>query len=457
MAPKIRLKLSKPRPQSGSKPKPEGESAGSPEKKQEEETQLTRDTQSSGDPSSQKRKADDASSADAEAKRRRIALKPSDASRSPMRNLVAASPAYGGRSPAYGNAALSPGYYRAGMSPAMSRPNPHSLGGVLSVPVTQMLKELAPCGYVEKTLFVVTADTTLGGALDKLSDHGILAMPVVNAEGKYVDMVEMLDIVRTIVGTFSQDEIERTYRTGVADLASAEKWHEFTVKGEKVMKDLTVQDALNNRRDVGGDVSVLSHIDASASVRELLEVFLFSRTSDGRRVHRVVLLTPERDVRAMVSQSDMLKYIYGRGDLVKAASLSSGLSLRKLGLDKRRVVVTRRTSSLLYAFSKMAKYNAHSLAVIDESNKLTRHLSASDLKGLKAKEFPLLLNSIDNYGTKKQPVTLTSSATLWETISLFVRKKIHRATILDAAGVPISIVSITNILGVLTKDEDDTV
>ena len=426
MAPKIRLKLSKPRPEATL-------NGGGSDASPPPSTTLPSKRPATGLPSP----------APAEKRTR----------------LSAPSPAYGGSvSPAYTGAAgsVSPSYFKAGMSPHpahRSRPKSATLGGVLTVSVMQLLKEISAGGFVNKTIVVATKATTLGGLADKLAQHKVLAMPVVDDDGRYIDMLDMMDILHYLVSTFTPDEIEAT-KTPPKTVSSAQ-WHEMIVKGERLMRDTTVEDLLSRRRATQGDVKVERHVDAHATVKELFDVFLRSRTGDGRPVHRVVLLTEEGNIRAMVSQTDMLRYFIARGDTVEANALHAAASLKELSLNKRRVVVAGHTSSVLYGFYKMHRYNTHSIAVIDEKQSLVRHFSASDLRGLTSEDFPKLLQSLESYGAPRAPVTVSRSAGLWDTVQLFVSKRLHRACIVDNQNRPYSLVSITNLLTMLSKTPEE--
>ena len=438
MAPKIRLKISKVRKVDDEPPQISVQSPGKVADTENTQTSSSSSSSATTTTTSGKRTAEQARSP-----AKRLKLVPLPSAKSPN---YAASPAYGGRSPSV-STNQSPGYFRGGMSP-VHQPDAKSLGGILTVPILQMLKELAPAGYIEKQLIIVSKDTTVGSALALLSKHKILAVPVVDTEGKYVDMVEMLDLVKFIVSLFTTEEILKTKTPKRDEVADAATWHALEVKGKEALSSTRISEVLANR--AGADGSVVSHISASASVQELLELFLTSRTQDGRRVHRVVLLNEDGNLKALVSQSDMLRYLYTKEAHVKAASPSAKKTLRELKLDSRKVVVTNRTSSLLYAFHKMAKYNAHSLSVIEPStSQIVRHLAASDLRGMNS--FPVLLSSIEGYGDPQKPVTLTPDMTLWETLAKCATKKLHRAAIVDSMERPYSIVSITNILGMLTS------
>ncbi|KAJ9468826.1 Protein SDS23 [Diplonema papillatum] len=367
------------------------------------------------------------------------------------------SPAYGvpnysgtaaiGMSPSYG---MSPGY---AMSPmyalSPSRANPKDLGGVLTATITRMLTELSPNGVIEKNTLVASPTETLGELLTRLAAKKVLSAPVVTEEGKYGDMLDVFDILKHIVGMFSQEEIEATRR--VKDgFTSSDAYHKMILRG-KEFSETKVSKLLESRRQ-GGDAQVLTTVGPDAKVGTLVTAFLKNRTPDGRTYHRQVLLTSEGHIRALVSQSDILQYIFKHSNVVKSASPNVNTSLAGLGFDKRRVVVVNKNSSVIYALRKMATYNAHSVAVISDDGMLVRHFSASDVRGLVPSDFPNLFSRVEDFGHLRKPLALRKTDTLWDALQLFSTKRLHRACLVDDRFHPFALISIANILeGILRE------
>eukprot|EP01060_Flectonema_neradi_P006811 TRINITY_DN14665_c0_g1_i1.p1 TRINITY_DN14665_c0_g1~~TRINITY_DN14665_c0_g1_i1.p1 ORF type:complete len:428 (+),score=68.60 TRINITY_DN14665_c0_g1_i1:53-1285(+) len=346
------------------------------------------------------------------------------------------SPAYGGSgSPSYG--APSPLYVMA--SP--SRANLHDLGGVLTSTVMQMVKELSPHEHIHTELISANMSDTLEVVLTKMCSKNCLSLPVADTEGAYCDIIDVFDILRAVVGGFNAEEVRRS-RDLKAD--SEKTWHELSLKGKKVLTEHNVRNLLEERH-AKGDAVATTKVRMTSSVSNLLQIYVRQRT------HRVVILSDIGNVMSLVSQTDLLKYLYNKASIVKAASKTVNLTLEDLGLHKRRVLVVNKDAPVLYALYKMNVYSSMAIAVVNDDNKLVRHFSASDLRGLKPELFGTLVTPVSLFGTPRKLVTFTKDQTLWDVIATFVGKKLHRACIVDENGVPYGQVSITNLLEALVK------
>eukprot|EP01063_Lacrimia_lanifica_P020701 TRINITY_DN28000_c0_g1_i1.p1 TRINITY_DN28000_c0_g1~~TRINITY_DN28000_c0_g1_i1.p1 ORF type:complete len:455 (+),score=168.70 TRINITY_DN28000_c0_g1_i1:72-1436(+) len=453
MAPKIRMKLSRPRTSQGS----QGSAPSESPQKQHADPGMPPPA-----PSPSKRPREGAAD-DSAVKKRKVVLKRSAGDGSSNNNsLTAPSPSYGyyregglspgyGRSPAYGKdgaGGMSPYPYAAGLSPAYARLKTEDLGGVLSVSVENMLKELSPNGVIKGDIHVASTTDTLGAALDKMAAYKVMALPVMDESGKFMDIVDTQDLVKLLVAQFTEVEIFQS-KTPATDFASGGVWHEMATRGKDFLKKKTVADVLAERREEG-DAQV-THLDATATVKDLLTAFVKNRTTDGRPFHRLVLLTPEGRLRAMVSQSDIIKYLYKHQDVVKNLASCVTKSLTESKLTQRKVLVATKDSSVLYVLHKMCKYKSHMAAIVDGDRKLVQHFSASDLRGITSATFPVLLSKVHGFGDAKPPFTLLSDMSLWAALELFVAKRLHRASVVDDLNRPFALVSISNLLSAFMK------
>ena len=358
---------------------------------------------------------------------------------------VGMSPAYGqistggSSSPSYG--AASPLYVMA--SP--SRASLHDLGGVLTSTVIQMVKELSPHEFIHTEMISASMQDTLEVVLGKMCSKNCLSLPVADNEGAYVDIVDVFDILRSVVGGFNAEEVLQS--RDIKNLNSQSTWHELSLRGKKVLAAGTVRKLLEERH-TKGDAVATTKVRMTSSVSALLQLYIRHKT------HRVVVLSETGNVMSLVSQTDLLKYLYTKATIVKAASKTANMTLEDLGLHKRRVLVVSRDAPVLYALYKMNIYSAMAIAVVDGNNKLVRHFSASDLRGLKPESFATLISSVSLFGTPRALITFTKDETLWDVISTFVGKKLHRACIVNEHGIPYGQVSITNLLEALVKPLD---
>lgn len=136
----------------------------------------------------------------------------------------------------------------------------------------------------------------------------------------------------------------------------------------------------------------------------------------------------------------------------------------------------------LEAFGFMARDHKSSLGLVD-GGKLVANISVSDLRGLAPEDFPLLLLPAGEFvavrngaggvtkdealAGKRVPgaqeggyaavfaaspvVTVSNTSTLEEVMATLVTRGLHRVYVVDASGAPVSIVTLTDLLRLVTR------
>lgn len=117
----------------------------------------------------------------------------------------------------------------------------------------------------------------------------------------------------------------------------------------------------------------------------------------------VDITTPLR-VQNIVSQSDMLRLLERNKDHfsdVLSASVSD------LGLADKPVVCVPSDMTAVHAFASMFAFNVTSVGVVDhrQGGILVANLSASDLRGIKPKDFPVLSSPVLSFLRQKQALS----------------------------------------------------
>eukprot|EP01065_Artemidia_motanka_P047717 TRINITY_DN7532_c0_g1_i1.p1 TRINITY_DN7532_c0_g1~~TRINITY_DN7532_c0_g1_i1.p1 ORF type:complete len:488 (+),score=146.57 TRINITY_DN7532_c0_g1_i1:67-1464(+) len=371
------------------------------------------------------------------------------------------SPAYGGMSPAYG-AAMSPAYGSAspaygGLSP--TRRPPEELGGVLKVPVPQVLKEVQEGKSValKRKLEVVGTAGKISQALKTMAAAQVRSLPVVDpGTGKLVGVLDLFDLVFHVVGAFTDEEIAGA-KIGVAAPAADSP---VVAKAEAVFEQCTVLDVLD-AQEAGSCASVTVPETGGASGVVLLDVVkkAFLARKDGSSavaVHRAVLIDHQGFPITTISQSDLLRYLYKSKDMVTASSKSAYMTLQQLGLTARPVLRLDSRTSLLYCLWKMKRFKVYSAAVVDaKSGELVQQLTVNHLRGLTAAELPQLLRPVTDFvvaaARHREPCVVKHDDPLWRVLEVLVSSKHLRAIILDARGRATAQISALNVILTLMR------
>jgi CBS domain-containing protein len=180
----------------------------------------------------------------------------------------------------------------------------------------------------------------------------------------------------------------------------------------------------------------------------------------------------------VVSQSDVVKLLWANKTVLGEALAQT---VEKLELDDGTVYCVPANMSTLEALSQMARDHKSSLGVTDPaSGQLIGNLSVSDLRGLTIEEFPLLVLTVGEYiaarrnlgGFSKADalagkrantgdyaallsaapvIAVTGASTLEQVMEILAVKGLHRVYVVDGAKKALSIITLTDVLRLVTK------
>jgi len=355
-------------------------------------------------------------------------------------------------------------------------------------------QHLAPLlSQVQQNLVSLNKWDTVGKALQVLGTTNVLSAPVLDEDGEYFGCLSVNDLLKTLYTQLAARDpewFEKIDSLTPADLVAVAE--EFTKA--QVGK---VQHA--------GDLWLLSADDHSTLLDAVMESF---RIHDRAVHHRlfvcsnaheqksnvqgnttVVNITPGSErlsatglkVTHVVSQSDVVKLLWANKQVLGDA-LSH--TVEQLELDDGSVYCVPANMSTLEALSQMARDHKSSLGVTDPANgQLISNLSVSDLRGLTVPEFPLLLLTVGEYiaarrnlggfskadalaGKRAEAATtgdyasllsaapviaVTASSTLEQVMEFLAVKGLHRVYVVDGASKAVSIITLTDVLRLVTK------
>lgn len=337
--------------------------------------------------------------------------------------------------------------------------------------------------------------TTVGTALQAMATARVLSCPVLDEDGEYFGCLSVNDVLKSLNATLQAKDPEWTEKLDAMTPA------DLLALGRAFCAQTV--DKLQH----AGDLWLLNADDASTLMDAVIESFriqdqhvhhrlyVCSTAQPGRMIRSpsmkttVVNVTPGSErmaasglkVTHVVSQSDVIKLLNDNKAVFGAALKRT---IEELEMDDGAALTVPASMPALEAFGFMARDHKSSLGLTD-GGKLVANLSVSDLRGLTADEFPLLLLTAGEFAalrlgvagiTKEQAlagervanardggyegvfaaapvVTVTSGTTFEEVLSVLVNKGLHRVYVVDDKGAATSIVTMTDILRLVTRPD----
>lgn len=116
--------------------------------------------------------------------------------------------------------------------------------------------------------------------------------------------------------------------------------------------------------------------------------------------------------------------------------------------DRRIEIITEGTFAV-DAFARMRNRNLSSFAVVDDTGKLKRVLSASDLRSLSPSNFDLLEQPVLIFLSKRPPtplITATGDDKLEDVLQNLERSGKHRVVMVDKDFKPVAMISLSDLI-----------
>eukprot|EP00808_Paulinella_micropora_P025167 g71402.t1 len=275
----------------------------------------------------------------------------------------------------------------------------------------------------------------------QLLDSNILSAPVWDDEKKeYTGFLDVRDLVASALHVMDEKKEEAIAHDGFLTTAVS---HSF--KGQD--PSLAYLSRRNPFKPLKPESTLLE-------AAELLR---------GRNVHRVPILDKQGRVASIVSQSSIIDFIL-KHKAVATEELKQ--TLREINLGFKTVKTVRAVDTARTAFALLAETNLSGIGVTDEEGTLIGNTSARDIKYFIKNGGASLDSPIMDYlamirqkpsKTDKYPVSaVKESTTLGRLLGIMGATKYHRLFIENSEGQPIGVVSVTDLLVYILKDDDHT-
>eukprot|EP00195_Chlamydomonas_chlamydogama_P014669 CAMPEP_0202900886 /NCGR_PEP_ID=MMETSP1392-20130828/12091_1 /ASSEMBLY_ACC=CAM_ASM_000868 /TAXON_ID=225041 /ORGANISM="Chlamydomonas chlamydogama, Strain SAG 11-48b" /LENGTH=388 /DNA_ID=CAMNT_0049587343 /DNA_START=36 /DNA_END=1199 /DNA_ORIENTATION=- len=139
------------------------------------------------------------------------------------------------------------------------------------------------------------------------------------------------------------------------------------------------------------DRGLVYHTEADASILQTIKGSFLNVLSNGRVIHRVAIFDPHGSILRVVSQLDVVRYLYRKCDQLLGPLASSSVEALGLLADKPPVVTVDPHVPTVLAYDKMLAAGVSAAAVVAAgSGEIIANLSISDLRCIQPQHLGVL-------------------------------------------------------------------
>lgn len=359
----------------------------------------------------------------------------------------------------------------------------------------------------EKRVLVLEHNESVGEALARLAERKVLSAPVVvvsdeddDGDGErlpyaLLGVIDVGTVLQALVQAVAKQNARAIF---VDETDDTDKQNQQVVALQRAAEDFFTRKVIT--LPMTRDKEVLYRGNLETDILTLVEEgFLLPRR--GEVNHRILIFDERGIVTNIISQTDVLRYIYKHMESLGRLRYQT---VHQLELSTKPVLVAQANLPALEAFRKMNEENVSGVAIVDSvDGKLVANLSISDLRGLtpaifgslalplseflkreeqeqefqermrmvkleqmQHKEYRAVPPPQDYHGettatrtsatvARRAPhhalVSCRSYTTVEEVIRLMLTKKVHRVYEVDDHFRPIGVVTLTDVLWALTS------
>jgi len=282
--------------------------------------------------------------------------------------------------------------------------------------------------------YSVCTHTTINDATAILLNKNILSVPVQDEQtNTYVGFLDVLDLV-------NHTTLLHHHRQHCEAMEDLEE-RQFS-KG--LVVDIMKEEGLRKIHIFGTDaklVNVMRVMD-----RQIFRVLVSERVRSGMWYGKRSFYRIEHTV---LSQTDVVNF------LASQPWTTAAFGGIRVG-DVENVMLKQRTlpqgTPAIDAFVLMEDHHLCAIPLVNSNGSMTGVISASDLRGISAQKFKLILNPAENFvymttgKAMKSPITCGANESLLTVIYRLRAAKIHQCWVVDECGRPIGCVSLHHII-----------
>lgn len=170
-------------------------------------------------------------------------------------------------------------------------------------------------------------------------------------------------------------------------------------------------------------------------------------------VHRLPVVSFDQKLKAVLSQWDVLSFIYkGMKEKKDVELVKLGeKSLFELGLVPSQVLSISQSDPLLCAFNTIRAYKVSGVAIRNDKGELVGNVSASDFGGFVEDQFFELDTPASEF-CQREIITCKPENALKDVVEKMITNKIHRVYIVDDFKQPVGVVSLTDCCKIVNRE-----
>jgi CBS-domain-containing membrane protein len=292
-------------------------------------------------------------------------------------------------------------------------------------------------------LLILNADMTLDDAMETLSKHEIHAAPVRDqATKKILGWLTQFDLVSFVV---------RHYADGKDILEADKVWAQYKRamqklehKGQKVGKT-PIRNVVENWEAPYNKLHVVS---PQMKLWQVLDEYF------APGFHRVAVGEDENNLRDIISQSDIIKFIAMHLDDLQNLGDQPIQELLQGKFISHNFAPMRMDTDAIHAFYLMATRRVAAVPVLDDESRVVAVVSGADIKRIHSKNFAVLLQPLIQFLTSNPaqilpPVLSKPDSKLRTIIQQLAIFRIHQVFIVDDASKAVGVVTLQNVMRLL--------
>jgi len=290
---------------------------------------------------------------------------------------------------------------------------------------------------------------TIGDALQVMTKHRILSLPVVHSvTGMPLWVLGMFDLVAYCISNFEAGDFQNDF------------YHKFVHLVSDKFKELSHRSISAIEASADYTLDPVFVVDQHDSIAEAVKIMMTKKT------HRVLVCSSTGELVNLITQSRVMQFLPG----IIEGSPSSQKTVKELGLGEKNVISVNAKETAYCAFNEMVKNRVSGLAVVNDSGLLVGNISISDFKlcGYQSRFWDLLGLSVRDYmkeiiakpevnirtqllyslGLKEEIplVKCHQDDSLLVVVKLFSFYGVHRLFVVDDQRKPIAVISLTDLL-----------
>ncbi|KAI9136689.1 hypothetical protein BKA69DRAFT_1102585 [Paraphysoderma sedebokerense] len=361
---------------------------------------------------------------------------------------------------------------QAQQAPAKAVTFPYPMDFLRNSKVSDILSARVGGTTKEKPLSITT-DSTIQEALHCLATNNVYSVLIRSNDKETTKYTHFLTIFDLLAATAFQKFFDQSSSTeteqGTTHEALTQHAEKFFNQKVSMVLGLT------------SESFSLMKIKSNESVMRLMDLFK-------RGVHRALVVDNQNNEEnaKVVTQFDVVcwlhknKHQFGEVMETKADGVMQSSMQYKTDQDPNQPIHLPESrwsgSRMKFALHMQSDFNAlsgfrmmylhkmSSLAIVDQSGKLVENLSVSDLRGLSRDKIPLVLKPVLDYikeirqtiPKEKQHhglVMITKDDMLGKAIDLCMENKLHRCWVVDEEGKPLSVITLSDIIGTVVPEQ----